>query len=196
MKKAHDRVGHYLKWLGLVVFFMLLTGCQPNVPVQGLTIDVQRVLSGREFEVAGVAAAPDLTERVRLEGIDVPDVRQEPWGTAAKRLLETYLQQKSVLLETDAEPRDAFGRRLAYVWQGDRLLNEVLVAEGYAIVTPHPPNSKYDRRLAQAQEHARVLGLGLWNPKQPMRVSPAEFRSQQRQKVGVGSRGRVNASKI
>ncbi|MBW4692637.1 MAG: thermonuclease family protein [Lyngbya sp. HA4199-MV5] len=186
MKETRDRLGHWLKGLGLVVFFVLLAGCQSNAPLQGLTIDVQRVLSGREFEVAGIATAPDITERVRLEGVDVPDVRQEPWGKAAKSLLETYLQQRSVLLETDAEPRDAFGRRLAYVWQGDRLLNEALVAAGYAIVTPHPPNSKYDRRLAQAQEQARVLGLGLWNPKQPMRVSPAEFRNQQRQNGGSG----------
>lgn len=183
MKKTSDRVGHYLKCLGLVVFFLLLTGCQPNMPLQGLPIDVTKVLSGREFEVGGIATVPEITERVRLEGVDVPDVRQAPWGVAAKRLLETYLQQRSVLLETDAEPRDAFGRRLAYVWQGDRLLNEALVAAGYAIVTPHPPNSKYDQRLARAQEHARVLGLGLWNPAQPMRVSPAEFRSQQRSGV-------------
>ncbi|XGV97815.1 MAG: thermonuclease family protein [Leptolyngbya sp. BL-A-14] len=66
------------------------------------------------------------------------------------------------------------------------MLNEALVAAGYAIVTPHPPNSKYDQRLAQAQEHARVLGLGLWNPKQPIRLNPAEFRSQQRQNLGSG----------
>lgn len=186
MKKAHDRIWHWLKGLGLVVFFVLLTGCQLSAPVQGLTIEVTKVLSGREFEVAGVTAAPEVTERVRLEGIDVPDVKQEPWGATAKDLLEKYIRQQSVLLETDAEPRDAFGRRLAYVWQGYRLLNEALVAAGYAIVTPHPPNSKYDQRLAQAQEHARVLGLGLWNPKQPMRVSPAEFRSQQRQNLGSG----------
>ncbi|XGV96996.1 MAG: thermonuclease family protein [Leptolyngbya sp. BL-A-14] len=187
MKRVIDHVGHYLKYLGLVVFFVLLAGCQPSAPRQGLTIEVTKVLSGREFEVAGVAAAPEVTERVRLEGVDVPDVRQEPWGIAAKSLLENYLRQPSVLLETDAEPRDAFGRRLAYVWQGDRLLNEALVAAGYAIVAPHPPNSKYDQRLAQAQEHARVLGLGLWDPKLPMRVSPAEFRSQQRQNPGNGA---------
>lgn len=183
--KAKRTLGQRLMSVGLALaVFMLLTGCQPDVPRQGLTADVKAVLSGREFEVAGVAATPDITERIRLEGVDVPDVRQEPWGAAAKNLLETSLRQQPVLLETDAEPRDAFGRRLAYVWQGNVLLNEALVAAGYAIVTPHSPNSKYDQRLAQAQEHARVLGLGLWNPDQPMRVSPAEFRSRQRQNMG------------
>ncbi len=181
MEKAKRKIGKRLRgFVRSLALLLLLTGCQLGAPLQGLTIEVKDVLSGREFEVAGVAAAPDVTERVRLEGVDVPDVRQEPWGAVAKSQLETYLRKQPVLLETDAEPRDAFGRRLAYVWQGDRLLNEALVAEGYAIVTPHPPNSKYDQRLVRAQEHARVLGLGLWNPEQPMRVSPAAFRNQRR----------------
>jgi micrococcal nuclease len=187
MEKAKQTISKHLqRVVQLLAVLMLLAGCQWGVPPQGLTIEVKDVLSGRDFEVAGVATIPDITERIRLEGIDVPDIRQAPWGAAAKSQLETYLRQQPALLETDAEPRDAFGRRLAYVWQGDRLLNETLVTEGYAIVTPHPPNSKYDRRLAQAQEHARVLGLGLWNPAQPMRVSPADFRGQQRRGVGSG----------
>ncbi|PSB35601.1 nuclease [Stenomitos frigidus ULC18] len=166
---------------------MLLTACQSMVPSQGLTVAVKGIMSGREFEVEGTTAAPDVTERIRLEGIDVPDVRQQPWGEAAKAQLEQQLRNQTVLLETDAEPRDAIGRRLAYVWQNGVLLNEMMVAKGYAIVTPHLPNSKYDQRLLHAQEYARVLGLGVWNPAQPLRVSPAEFRSQRRQeRVGRG----------
>ena len=191
MKQAKGLVWKHWQFLMVkAAFFMLLAGCQPAMPSQGLTVDVQHVISGREFEVAGVAAAPDVTERIRLEGIDVPDVSQQPWGEVAKAHLEQRLHDQRVLLETDAEPRDAIGRRLAYVWQKGVLLNEALVKQGYAIVAPHAPNSKYDQRLAHAQEYARVLGLGLWNPDQPMRVSPAEFRSQRRvgsREQGVGS---------
>lgn len=174
-------------WKGLifkVALLIFLTGCQSMVPSQGLTVEAKHIISGREFEVAGVVAAPDVTERIRLEGIDVPDVSQQPWGEAAKAYLEQRLRNQTVLLETDAEPRDAIGRRLAYVWQSRVLLNEALVANGYAIVTPHPPNSKYDQRLIHAQAYARVLGLGVWKPDQPLQVSPAEFRSQQRQELG------------
>jgi micrococcal nuclease len=171
------------RWKSLIfklAVLIFLTGCQLAASSQGFNAEVKQILSGREFEVAGVPTQPDLTERIRLEGIDVPDVGQQPWGTAAKTQLEKRLHHQTVRLETDAEPRDAIGRRLAYVWQGSVLLNEALVADGYALATPHLPNSKYDQRLARAQERARVLGLGIWNADQPMRISPAEFRSQRR----------------
>lgn len=174
---------HWTRWKSLIfklAVLIFLTGCQPAASSQGFHAEVKQILNGREFEVAGVPTQPDLTERIRLEGIDVPDVRQQPWGTAAKAQLEKRLRHQIVRLETAAEPRDAIGRRLAYVWQGNVLLNEALVADGYALIMPHAPNSKYDQRLARAQERARVLGLGIWNPEQPMRVSPAEFRSQRR----------------
>jgi micrococcal nuclease len=173
----------WTRWKRLIfnlAVLIFLTSCQPAVSSQGFNAEVKQILSGREFEVAGVSAQPDLTERIRLEGIDVPDVAQQPWGAAAKAQLEKRLHHQTVWLETDAEPRDAIGRRLAYVWQGGVLLNEALVADGYALATPHLPNSKYDQRFARAQERARVLGLGIWNADQPMRVSPAEFRSQRR----------------
>ena len=84
---------------------------------EGLTVDVKHTSSGREFEVAGVAAAPDITERIRLEGIDVPDVHQQPWGEAAKAYLEQQLQHQTVLLETDCRTtrcdRSAIGVCLA-----------------------------------------------------------------------------------
>ena len=192
MKHLTSIVREPLKRFLFAALFLMLTGvmllgCQPAVPSLALTVEVKQIISGREFEVAGVAAAPEVTERIRLEGIDAPDVGQQPWGEAAKAYLEQRLRHQTVLLETDAEPRDAIGRRLAYVWQNGVLLNEVLVAKGFAIVTPHLPNSKYDQRLTRAQEYARVIGLGVWNPDKPLRASPAEFRSQ-RKRIGSGSR--------
>jgi micrococcal nuclease len=72
-------------------------------------------------------------------------------------------------LESDIEPRDDSGQRLAYLWQNGELVNERLVAEGYALAVPHPPNHKYDQRLARAQDRARVMGLGIWNARNPWR---------------------------
>lgn len=148
---------------------LLLVACQPVPVVEGITLQVQQVLTGRDLEVAGVAGQPEITERVRLEGIDVPDLAQQPWGRAARDWLQQVLGNQSVLLESDIEPRDDSGQRLAYLWQNGELVNERLVAEGYALAVPHPPNHKYDQRLARAQDRARVMGLGIWNARNPWR---------------------------
>lgn len=43
---------------------------------------------------------------------------------------------------------DKYGRLLAYVWLSDgRMLNEVLIREGYAQVYTIPPNVKYQERF-------------------------------------------------
>jgi len=160
------------------VLLMLLTGCQPSVAMSGFSAPVAQILSGRDFEIAGVNGQADITERVRLEGIDVPDMAQLPWGEVAQKQLAATLTQQTVWLEPDIEPRDAKGQRLAYVWHNGNFINETLVAAGYALVVPHPPNRKYDQRLARAQDRARILGLGIWNPQKPMRQTPEEFRGE------------------
>lgn len=138
-----------------------------------------RVISGQSIEVANIADAAT-PERVRLIGISAPDLKQEPWGLDAKTKLEQMIAGKPILLELDLEPKDRFEQTQAYVWQGGKLLNEQLTSEGYVLAVPRSPNSKYDLRLARAQEKARLLGVGIWNPDKPMRQTPNEFREQNR----------------
>lgn len=166
--------------VGYLVVSLILLIQPPAIATSNLALPVWQVISGYELEVGGLAGYPDITERVRLLGIDAPDVDQAPWGEMAKQYLEHWVGRSAIVLESDAESRDDQGRRLAYVWNNGKLLNEQLVAEGYALAVPQPPNSKYDQRLAHAQEQARLLGLGIWDPGHPMRLTPAEFRQQQR----------------
>lgn len=174
-------IQNLLFWLGTVLLCTLLTACQVEAMPQGLKIQVQQVITGRELEVAGVPGQPEITEHVRLEGIDAPELAQHPWGNSAKNFLQQAIAKQTVLLESDQETRDERGDRLAYVWQNGVLLNEKLVAAGFALAVPHPPNGKYDLRLAHAQDRARALGLGIWNLKQPLRTDPAEFRKGRRE---------------
>ncbi|MGI0487331.1 thermonuclease family protein [Pantanalinema rosaneae CENA516] len=165
-------------FIGFLVTLLVLLIHPPAIAATNLTLPVWQVISGRELEVGGISGYPEITERVRLVGIDTPEVDQAPWGEMAKQHLEQWVGNRPIVLESDAASRDDQGRRLAYVWSNGKLLNEQLVAEGYALAVPQPPNSKYDQRLAHAQEQARLLGLGIWNPKHPMRLSPAEFRQR------------------
>lgn len=160
----------FLVCLSLVIF---LVGCQPTIAPQGLTGEVLKVISGQTLEVADTKGQ---TMRVRLIGIDAPDLRQQPWGQTAKTGLETMLQDKRVVIELDEQPEE-FGRRLAYVWHNDILVNEQLVKQGYALATLQ---GKYAQKLLRAQEWARLMERGIWNHSKPMRLTPAEFRSQYR----------------
>jgi micrococcal nuclease len=159
-------------------------GCQSKPAKNGITVQVQRVVSGQTIEVLNTNQRPPGIERVRLIGIEAPDLKQQPWGLRAKNRLEKMIsvatsQQlvlHSVFLEPDKQEKDSFGRWLAYVWYDGKLLNEQLVKDGYVLSAPRSPNDKYDERIARAQEYARIMGYGIWNPVQPMRLTPAEFR--------------------
>ena len=165
---------------------VLVVGCQSQQLPTGraVPVQVQRVVSGQTLDVLNPSQSAASIERVRLIGIEAPDLRQEPWGSAAKNRLEQLISQvpdqqltlQPVILEADVQEKDSAGRWLAYVWYDGRLINEVLVKEGYVLAAPRSPNQKYDERLARAQEYARLMGYGLWNPDRPMRLLPAEFR--------------------
>lgn len=142
------------------------------------------MVSGHTLEVLDTTKQPPLIQRVRLIGIEAPDLRQQPWGSIARNRLEEMLTDKvsqqpglqPVLLEADVQETDSYGRWLAYVWCNGGLLNEQLVKQGYVLAASRPPNTKYDEHLARAQEYARIMGYGIWNPDKPLRLTPAEFR--------------------
>lgn len=165
---------------------LFLGGCQPRNVATGLQVQVQRVVSGQTLEVLNTTQQSALIVRVRLIGIEAPDIKQQPWGEQAKNQIEKLIGEtrgqqlvfQPVLLEFDVKERDSFGRWLAYVWHNGVLLNEQLVKQGYVLAAPRAPNTKYDQRLKNAQEYARIMGYGIWNPNQPMRSTPAEFRRQ------------------
>jgi len=146
-------------------------------------VRVAAAQSGQSLEVS--SAASPLAESVRLLGIDAPDRQQNPWGSEATEHLSQWLKGQTVRLEFDQNPRDAYGRKAAYVWLGDRLINKEMVAEGWALaqasrafVSPDR-STRYDLQLMAAQEKARLLGRGIWNLDTPMHQTPAEFRQQE-----------------
>lgn len=157
---------------------IFLTACQNPELRSGKTIKVERVVSGQTIEITDRSAAVPILEPIRLIGISAPDIRQQPWGEEARSRLEKLTLGKEVLLESDVQQKDGFNRQLAHIWLDGRLINEYMVEEGLALAEVDFSNTKYAERLANAQEKARLMGLGIWNPEQPMRQTPAQFRSQ------------------
>jgi len=170
-----------MKSVVLILCCLLLLGCQAKkdkFQAGMVEIKVVRVVSGQTLQVMGFREQPTLVSEVRLTGISAPPTRQRPWGEASKERLMELIQDKSspVRLEFDIEARDKYQRTLAYVWKDETLINEQLIKEGHAIFVARSPNHKYDDRLERAQHWSRLMEKGIWNPEDPMRLSPSEFR--------------------
>lgn len=129
--------------------------------VDGDTIDV--VISGRE-------------ERVRLIGIDTPEIAHPPsggrpgntaecFGDEAHRFAASALAPGTeVRLERDVVPRDDYGRLLAYVYiaADGTFVNLELARRGYAQPLTIEPNDTYAATFVEAAAHAQSATLGLW----------------------------------
>ena len=120
---------------------------------------VDRVVDGDTLAVG--------SERVRLIGIDTPETVRpgtpgECFGRAASAATQRLVEGRRVRLELDVERRDRYGRLLAYVHHGGRMVNATLVRQGYATPYTVPPNVRYAERFAALARRARREGRGLW----------------------------------
>ena len=108
-------------------------------------------------------------ERVRLIGINTPETKDprrpvECYGPEASALTALLLPAgTAVRLERDAEPRDDYGRLLAYVRRSDGLfVNLELARQGVAAVLSIRPNTTYAAVIEAAADEARRARRGLW----------------------------------
>lgn len=123
---------------------------------------------------------PFKTERVRLIGIDAPELKQENWGRKAKRYLKKLISENDwvVRLELDVEQRDKYGRLLGYLWDNrGRMINELMIEHGYAVLYTIPPNVKHDERFMFAQKRAQTRKAGVWH-KGGLQKSPHRWREE------------------
>ncbi len=107
--------------------------------------------------------------RIRLIGVNAPetvkpDTPVQPFGPEASRFTHQFCDGREVRLEYDQERTDQYGRTLAYVYDGNRLLNEELLRNGLAHWERHYhySNAMKDRFRA-AEAEARAARRGLWS---------------------------------
>jgi len=139
------------------------------------------VVTGRIYDGDTIAVFVDgRFQKVRLIGIDAPEIDQRPWGRKAQECIEALIRASAskVSLEYDLERRDKYGRILAYMWgQDGKMLNEEMLRRGCAVLFTVPPNVKYAGRLRAAQEKARELKVGVWS-ENGLKERPYEFRKE------------------
>jgi endonuclease YncB( thermonuclease family) len=138
----------------------------PDPPKAAVPAEVERVVDGDTF----VARVKGRRERIRIIGVDTPESvdpnrPDEPFGEEASNFAKRYLDGATVRLAGDVEPRDRYGRLLAYVWLDDGTFwNALLAAEGYAQQLTIPPNVTYAELFRRLVGEARAHDRGLWAP--------------------------------
>lgn len=158
-----------------VCCLILLVSCSSQPDRENLLAGkVTRVVSGQTIEVMVSDSAE--VSRVRIIGIDAPDLRQSPWGEAAKQKLVELVMGLPIQLELESDKPDRYNRLNAHVWQEQTLVSQELVEAG-CVLANDSYEHKYSKLLMESQEYARLMGYGIWNPQQAMRHTPSQFRS-------------------
>jgi micrococcal nuclease len=130
---------------------------------------VIRAVDGDTLEVAIDGGA---AETVRLIGVDTPetvkpDTPVQCFGPQASAFEHRYVEGHRVRLLTGVEPRDYYGRLLAYVWVRDlphgAFLESQLLRRGYARILTFHPNDRFAHRFEGIAQKAAKAGKGLWN---------------------------------
>lgn len=127
------------------------------------TFRVDRVVDGDTIVLV------DRKEHVRLIGANTPETVKpnwpvEPWGPEASAFTKQFLSGGEVRLEFDGDRRDKYGRLLAYVWVGDRMLNEELIRAGLARAElKYHYSAAMKARFRHAEADAHAARRGLWS---------------------------------
>src|SRR5262245_12486812 len=121
---------------------------------------VVAVIDGDTIVVAGVG-------HVRYLGIDTPELHhpRKPVQRFARRARAENVRLvagRTVRMVTDRERRDRYGRLLAYVYVGPRMVNAEMVRLGFARTLKIRLNTLHDRLFARLESEARAAHRGEW----------------------------------
>jgi len=171
------------RWIGSVVLFLAVAAVVLR-PWEGelergpavAVVRVERVVDGDTIAVR----LGGREEYVRLIGVDTPetvkpDTPVQCFGERASHFTKRRLTGRRVRLVFGAEPRDVYGRLLAYVYLAQRtfdgsqpaqspqrLFNAVLAQRGLARPLTIPPNDRFAPRFERLALGAARAGRGLW----------------------------------
>lgn len=161
-----------IRIMAVIMGCLLLTACTINEASFDLSackeVSVKRVVDGDTF----IYEENGSDIRVRIIGVDTPEsVAPEESnkvntdeGKQTSEYVKGILDGQTVYLEYDVDKYDDYDRELAYVYLEDgRMLEEILLSEGYAQVMTIQPNVKYADYFYRLQKVARENKVGFWN---------------------------------
>jgi micrococcal nuclease len=143
-------------------------GPGPSEVLTGLAI---RAVDGDTLEVR---LDDGDVETVRIIGVDTPetvkpDTPVQCFGPQASAFEHSHTEGRRVRLVVGVEPRDVYGRLLAYVWvlgrgsRRPRFLEVELLRRGLARTLTFHPNDRFAHRFDKLEQVASEREKGLWN---------------------------------
>ena len=104
--------------------------------------------------------------RIRMQGIDAPELKQECLDKQSKlqykcgELAKEYLIKliAGQIVKCTDEGEDRYKRQLSYCYVGKLNLNREMVRAGYAVAY-----SKYDKSFVKEEMEAKINNLGIWS---------------------------------
>lgn len=139
----------------------------PEWKGQGETVLAVRVKDGDTF----VVKRNGVEEDVRLIWVDAPEHKgnrgaeaDQPFAKEAQQALSALVENKMVHLELGIEPRDQYGRLLAYVWtETGASVQYELLKKGLVRRLEIAPNTKYANVFESIMRQAQRNKTGIWS---------------------------------
>ena len=153
-----------------------------NILFIGLLISASTSFCQDSFRVVGIHDGDSITVlsvekkqiKIRLEGIDAPELKQA-FGSRAKEHLSSLIMGKDVTLIVKGE--DLYKRTLSKIVLDSQDVNLSMVRDGFAW---HYSKYSKDKKFAEAEAEAKIKKKGLWIDQDP--VAPWDYRSNQKVK--------------
>ncbi len=176
------RACRQLQLLILTALIMVMAGGCIYVPgktAEGPELTRVRVTKIIDGDSIYVRFSSGLEEKVRLIGIDAPEIKdptsgEEHFGVESTEYASDMLDGQVAWLEFDEGKRDQYGRMLAYLWlekpeaAGEaeiraKMFNARMLLNGYARQVIFQPNVKYVEYFSAFVNEARKEKKGLWS---------------------------------
>ncbi|WP_161515316.1 thermonuclease family protein [Priestia megaterium] len=125
---------------------------------------VTRVVDGDTIHVS----LKGKDETIRMLLLDTPETVDpnkpvEPFGKDASNFAKQTLSGKIVGIQVGSEPRDKYGRLLAYVWVGNKTYQEMVLEKGLGRTAYLYNDTSMLNQFHKAQDVAKNQGIGVWS---------------------------------
>ena len=144
-----------------------------------------KVVDGDTLKLSGKNKA----HKIRLIGIDSPEMKQVPFGQQAKETMEQMVHSdddKLLCCKACAEKYDKYHRELAYCWVGETFINAEMLRRGQAVTLfVGDKNIEYKSLFHSLEDEAENKGLGIYNPEKPLPLTPYAWRQTHRYSKSV-----------